>query len=308
MAHDISLPAMQSLRLNLVQASASRMHQQVQQAEALMIAPGASGFAQSMPFGTFALASSNQWSGSEIPSPSYMMNHSLLSLPVHGMESHGMRGDICISDSPIVQYLYQQKSLQRQCAHQYHHENGRRGQSDFTSPLHVTSPELVAPHAMYALLPAVLSRSTDGVVLTKFQIFLRLHMEAFAANNKDVSSRVRGRHKQVTLHQVGIRCRHCAHISASQRTKGAVYFPKSTMGIYQAAQNMCTTHLQCGLCPEMPESTKTMFAQLIGTKTAASSSAGGRAYWGRCAQQMGLVDTEKGIFPVGAIPEGIVPL
>jgi hypothetical protein len=283
------------------------MQQQVQQAEALMIAPDANGFAQSMPFGTCALVSSNQWSGTEIPSPSYMMNHSLLSLPVQGMESHGMRGDICISDSPIVQYLYQQKSLQRTCARQYH-GNGRRGQSDFASPLRVISPELVAPHAMCALLPKVLSRSTDGVVLTKFQIFLRLHMEAFAANNKDVSSRIRGRHKQVLLHQVGIRCRHCAHIPANRRGKGAVYFPKSIMGFYQAAQNMCTAHLQCGLCPEMPESTKTMFAQLIGTKTAASSSAGGRAYWGRCARQMGLVDTEQGVFPVGAIPEGIAPL
>jgi hypothetical protein len=58
----------------------------------------------------------------------------------------------------------------------------------------------------------------------------------------------------------------------------------------------------------MPESTKTAFAQLLGTKTAGSSSAGGRAYWRRCALQMGLVDTEQGIFAVGAIPEGIHPI
>jgi hypothetical protein len=107
---------------------------------------------------------------------------------------------------------------------------------------------------------------------------------------------------------VGIRCRHCAHVPTNQRVRGSVYFPSSTMGFYQAAQNMSSTHLQCGLCPEMPESIKTEFALLIGTKTAASSSAGGRVYWGRCAQQMGLVDTEQGIFAVGTIPEGTAPL
>jgi hypothetical protein len=148
----------------------------------------------------------------------------------------------------------------------------------------------------------------DEIVLTTFQVFLRHHIEPFAATQEDVSSRVRGRHKRVLLHQVGIRCRHCAPIPANQRTKGAVYFPASPMGIYQAAQNMCSTHLQCGLFPEMPESIKTEFALMIGTKTAGSSSAGGRAYWGQCAQQMGLVDTEQGVFAVGTIPDGIEPV
>jgi hypothetical protein len=68
---------------------------------------------------------------------------------------------------------------------------------------------------------------------------------------------------------------------------------------------MASLHLQCGLCPEMPESIKNKFAQLIGTKTTGTNSAGGRNYWGRCAQQMGLVDTEKGVFMVGTVPEGI---
>jgi hypothetical protein len=80
------------------------------------------------------------------------------------------------------------------------------------------------------------------------------------------------------------------------------------MGLYQAAQNMNSTHLQCGLCPAMPESTKTAFAQLLGTKMAGSSSAGGRKYWGRCALQMGLVNTELGIFAVGTIPEDTKPI
>jgi hypothetical protein len=48
----------------------------------------------------------------------------------------------------------------------------------------------------------------------------------------------------------------------------------------------------------MPESIKTLLAQLIGTKTPSSSSAGGRIYWAHCVRQMGLVDTELRVYPV----------
>jgi hypothetical protein len=151
-------------------------------------------------------------------------------------------------------------------------------------------------------------RAVSTRIGSTHQVFLRLHIEAFTATPLDVLARVRGRHKQIRLHQVGIRCHHCAHVTPNQRGKGAVFFPSSTVGLYQAAQNMNSTHLQCGLCPEMPESTKTAFAQLLGTKTAGSSSMGGRAYWIRCALQMGLVGTEQGIFVVGAVSEGTNPI
>jgi hypothetical protein len=147
------------------------------------------------------------------------------------------------------------------------------------------------------MAPFRLSSQYDALHLSKFQVFLRLNIEAFAATPMDVVIRTRGRNKAIQVHQVGLRCRHCAHVPAMQRVKGAVYFPSSTLGLYQAAQNMSTSHLQCGMCPQMTESIKTMFAQLLGTKTASSSSASGRAYWAHCAQHMGLVDTEFGIFP-----------
>jgi hypothetical protein len=183
------------------------------------------------------------------------------------MENHGVMGN------PIVQYLHQQQqeALNRAFV---------QGQYELGSPSHTIPHELpMSRHVIGTALPAMLSRSTDEIVLTTFQVFLCRHIQVFAATREDVSSRVRGRHKQVLLHQAGIRCRHCAHISASQRTKGAVYFPSSTMGIYQAAQNMCTTHLQCGSCLKMPESDKILFAQSIGTKTAGSSSAGALSKW-----------------------------
>jgi hypothetical protein len=190
---------------------------------------------------------------------------------------------------------------QIQMPYQSLYANGNTGSGFIGLPTTI-SQDSVSASVGSCKLPMVLSCSTDELLLTKFQVFLRMHIEVFAATHQEMSSRIRGRHKQLQLNQVGIRCRHCAHIPPNQRLKGAVYFPSSTMGIYQASQNMCTTHLQCRLCPEMPESIKTEFALLIGTKTAKSSSSGGRAYWGRCARQMGLVDTERGVFPAGAIP------
>jgi hypothetical protein len=294
MARQVSLEAMRSLRMNQV---LSTLVPRAGAANAFMSTPIAFGLSHSMSNQLSLLASSNQWSP---------MNTLALEsiLPMHArtldrnddVGNHrpvqNLPGVYDVAGSPAGQYIYWQQALLREHAGR----NGNGG-SGFTSPTLSISQDLVLPH-MTITLPSVLSRSMDGAFLTKFQVFLRLHIEAFAATPVDVSTRIRGRHKQIRLHQVGIRCRHCAHVPADRRLKGAVYFPSSTMGLYQAAQNMCSTHLQCGLCPEMPESTKTMFAQLIGTKTAGSSSAGGRAYWGQCAQQTGLVDTELGIFPI----------
>jgi hypothetical protein len=156
---------------------------------------------------------------------------------------------------------------------------------------------VVRPPTM--MVPFVLSSPNDGLVLSPRQAFLRLNIEAFSATALDAVVRIKGRNKAVHLHQVGLRCRHCAHVPTMQKSKGAVYFPSSTLGLYQAAQNMCSSHLQCGQCPDMPESIKTLFGQLLETKTTMSHSASGRTYWAQCAQQEGLVDTELGIFPVG---------
>jgi hypothetical protein len=234
---------------------------------------------------TSLLASSSQWSLMAAP-PDAMMDPSMM--------QNGLATSCLLAQPTLVEQsrMHHHEYMQR-CL-----ENGNGG---LISQPTLTSQASIPLSSVACNLPMLLSTSTDRAVLTKFQVFLRLHIEVFAATDKDVTSHIRGRHKKVLLNQVGIRCRHCAHIPPNQRLRGSVYFPSSTMGFYQASQNMCTTHLQCGLCPEMPESIKTEFAQLIGTKTASSSSVGGRAYWGRCAQQMGLVDTEQGIFAVGII-------
>jgi hypothetical protein len=144
-----------------------------------------------------------------------------------------------------------------------------------------------------ASLPCILARPDDTLKLSSHQVLLRHQIEAFQASEDDISTHTRGRNKPITLGQVGIRCRHCAYLPVARRQKGSTYFPATTQGIYQAAQNMSTTHMQCGLCNEMPDSIKQEFARLLSTKVA--SSGAGRPYWAKAAKQMGLVDTEDGI-------------
>jgi hypothetical protein len=311
MARNVSLETMRLLRLNQV-LSASL--QEVRGTEAFLSShEGALGVSHSNMYNASSpLALSQQWA--PMASPPSLQDETFRQLmfaplpcsvtaPAPSTQSHWrMQGNGAFGTPPVNQYLHHQQAFHRECGRQ--DESTNLGSSGLTGPSHSIPQDLMLSNAT-GVLPAVLSRTSDEIILSKFQAFLRQHIEAFAATSEDVYSPIRGRNKPVLLHQVGIRCRHCAHISANRRTKGSVYFPSSTMGIYQAAQNMSTMHLQCGLCPEMPESDKTLFAQLIGTKTAGTSSAGGRTYWGRCAQQMGLVDTEKGVFVVGNIPEGI---
>ena len=139
-----------------------------------------------------------------------------------------------------------------------------------------------------------LAQPDDRDVLSEHQQFLRLQIEVFEASESDVRTHVRGRNKPIVLGQVGIRCRHCAHLLPSRRQKGSTYFPASTIGLYQAAQNMCTAHIQCGRCSEMPDHIKERFKDLIATKSFTTGA--GKPYWSKSAKSMGLVDTENGIF------------
>jgi hypothetical protein len=142
-------------------------------------------------------------------------------------------------------------------------------------------------------LPAVLAIPDDRLKLTRHQFLLRHQIEAFEATDDDVTTHTRGRNKPITLGQVGIRCRHCAHLPVAKRQKGSVYFPATLLGLYQASQNMSATHMQCGLCNEMPFTIKHTFAMLMSTKSSCSGT--GKHYWAQTAKTIGLVDTEEGI-------------
>jgi hypothetical protein len=139
--------------------------------------------------------------------------------------------------------------------------------------------------------------------LSSHQVQLRNQIEAFQATDDDVTTHTRGRNKPITIGQIGIRCRHCSHLPVVRRQKGSTYFPATLLGLYQAAQNMSTTHMQCGLCHEMPQDIKESFVSLLTTKPA--SSGAGRPYWAQSAKKLGLVDTEDGIRFIRDIPPGV---
>jgi hypothetical protein len=189
-------------------------------------------------------------------------------------------------------------SLRSQQIYQYHAPGGEH--SGIFHPLEA-NPTFgsvnhdYVTHTIPLSQPVCLARSVDKYKLSDHQSFLRQQIEAFQATQDDVMTHTRGRNKPVQLGQVGIRCRHCAHIPVSRRQKGSTYFPSNKFGIYQAAQNMSTAHIQCGLCSEMPVAVKWKFIEIASAKKPNCSHGAGRPYWTQSATQLGLVDTEEGI-------------
>jgi hypothetical protein len=145
-----------------------------------------------------------------------------------------------------------------------------------------------------------LSVPSDVGKLSSQQVWLRHQIEAFAATPEHLTTHTRGRTKAVQLGQVGIRCRHCAHLPLISHHKGSTYFPTTVQGFYQAAQNMSSMHLQPGKCQAMPESVKSEFESLLTTKGGCSGA--GRVYWTDSARELGLVDTDQGIYFKEKVP------
>jgi hypothetical protein len=145
-----------------------------------------------MPNYTSLLASSSQWSLMAAP-PDAMMDPSMM--------QNGFATSCLLAQPTLVEQsrMHHHEYMQR-CL-----ENGNGG---LISQPSLTTQALIPSSNVACNLPMLLSTSMDRTVLTKFQVFLRLHIEAFAATDKDVTSRIRGRHKKMLLNQVGIRCRH----------------------------------------------------------------------------------------------------
>lgn len=161
------------------------------------------------------------------------------------------------------------------------------------------------------VLPAILAATEDVKQLSNHQVLLRRQVEAFVATEEHVSTHSRGRTKPVRLGQVGIRCRHCAHMPLMNQKKGSVYFPSTFHGISQASQNMNFMHFDVseggkGICSAMPSVIVAEFATVFATKVSASRA--GRSYWSSSAEQMGLVDTDHGIFVGNQLPSDLQPL
>jgi len=131
----------------------------------------------------------------------------------------------------------------------------------------------------------------DDEHLSEYQILVRQQLELFEAEQDDVDSNTQGRKKAVVLGQVGLRCRHCAGLTLRQRGKGSVYYPTKLTGIYQAAQNMASTHLS-DACQCIDDRLKVTLMTLRQRRDTAS---GGKQYWADGAKAIGLYETEDGL-------------
>lgn len=136
-----------------------------------------------------------------------------------------------------------------------------------------------------------LALACDDEQLSEYQILVRKQLEIFEAQQEDVESNTQGRKKQVVLGQVGIRCRHCSGLPLRQRGRGAVYYPAKLQGVYQAAQNMASSHL-CESCQYIPHPVKQDLRVLRERRDTAS---GGKQYWADGARAMGLYESEDGL-------------
>jgi hypothetical protein len=127
--------------------------------------------------------------------------------------------------------------------------------------------------------------SCDHESLSEYQCLIRKQIELFCATNSDIELTVQGRNRHIEAGQVGVRCRHCAHLPVKKRARGAVYYPSKLSCIYQAAQNMATVHLSkhCTLVPSY------IRAELL-KKDRKSSAGSGKEYWAVGARTQGVVE------------------
>ena len=133
---------------------------------------------------------------------------------------------------------------------------------------------------------------TDEAYLSEFQCLLRKQICFFEVSELDLQCSAQGRHKPISMGQVGIVCRHCAVLPPGLRQAASVYFPTKFEGIYLASQNLSTNHLMIR-CGQIPEEIRSQLHQLKGKKV--TTPDGGRKYWVKEVRTNGIVQTEKSL-------------
>lgn len=139
--------------------------------------------------------------------------------------------------------------------------------------------------------PISLFMACDKSNLTEYQQVARQQLQVFEAGARDVQSATKGRNRRVVLKQVGIQCRHCAHLPPAERAKGSTIYPSKLDGIYQAAQNMTNGHLS-KYCKHIPKEVRN---QLLSLGNRKSSAGAGREYWTNGALFLGVTENDHGL-------------
>lgn len=139
--------------------------------------------------------------------------------------------------------------------------------------------------------PVFLYLPSDEGRLSAYQCLARKQIEFFEAGDTELDAGAQGRNKPIANGQVGIRCRHCAHLTARQKTRASGFYPSKLVGIYQAAQNIANTHLT-QKCNTISSELRKELLQLQAKK---SAPGGGKKYWVEAAEQKGVYNAADGI-------------
>lgn len=135
-------------------------------------------------------------------------------------------------------------------------------------------------------------RDTDW--LSEHQLLLRRQIEFFVASKEDIARFTPSRRKELSVGQVGIRCKHCARLPLSRpRPTGSMYFPFTFRAIYQAGQNMASMHF-CKHCDEVDPAIKKSFINFQKQEDKRSGQ-GGKVYWAQQALVAGIYETTRGL-------------
>ena len=138
--------------------------------------------------------------------------------------------------------------------------------------------------------PIPLGIDEDPNWLSDFHVFVRANLvELCWASSEDVA--LRNASNRVSSHQVGIRCRCCAHLNPSARAQRSSAFPSSVAQIYQSFTMMLRAHFSS--CAEVPPAVKEKFLALKSKTTQGATDS--KQYWIYSARKLGMVDSEDGI-------------
>ncbi|CAB9504637.1 expressed unknown protein [Seminavis robusta] len=135
-----------------------------------------------------------------------------------------------------------------------------------------------------------LSIDQDPNWLSELQCFVRKNLlEVCWANREDVA--VRNASKKVSLEQVGIRCRFCAHKPPGSRAQRSSAFPSSIPQLYQSFTMMLRDHFDTCAC--IPDDVKRRYLCLKSSTCQGATEA--KKYWSYSAAKLGMVDSEDGM-------------
>lgn len=166
---------------------------------------------------------------------------------------------------------------------QVSHPAAAQGTSMSMMPPH---EEEVTPHfSERTCVP--FSADEDHNWLSELQCFIRSDiLELFRVKEFGIKARNKG--KTLTVNQVGIRCRFCAHLEHGARSKRSSAFPSKISKIYNSFTMMLREHFD--QCSEIPPAQRSTFDRLKSMNAQGASDA--KKYWEHAAKKLGMVDVD----------------